>query len=294
MANAIEQTFSDLYVESDTNMVRLLVLMLLLAAACGFAVVYFKQQKLTPEQILSNDILMRNLERDRVIALNKPLEAAPAVTDAKYEGMVYVPTGTLLGGRYLGDSPELATTQGPGEREFHTVEVKGFWMDAYEMHYQPKVASEEDTEEVAAQTANWNENIAMEPIVEVTWTEAKGECKRQGKRLCSEDEWERACKGDKMTLFSYGDEYADGTCAESGYSRGDKVDGFPACKSSHGVWGLSGGLVEWTSTLTPNSRGYVVKPGGVGGDEVGTRCAGRSDRNETFAQIHLGARCCSD
>lgn len=37
-------------------------------------------------------------------------------------------------------------------------------------------------------------------------------CKNAGKRLCSREEWVRACRGDQGTKFPYGNEYRPGAC----------------------------------------------------------------------------------
>src|SRR5690606_26968486 len=41
---------------------------------------------------------------------------------------------------------------------------------------------------------------------------AEAACKHAGKRLCTEEEWTRACRGEADTLFPYGDEYEEGVC----------------------------------------------------------------------------------
>src|SRR5262249_30244643 len=45
----------------------------------------------------------------------------------------------------------------------------------------------------------------QKPLVNVTFNEAAEACKAQGKRLCSEEEWERACKGPTNSRFTWGD-----------------------------------------------------------------------------------------
>jgi formylglycine-generating enzyme required for sulfatase activity len=93
-------------------------------------------------------------------------------------------------------------------------------------------------------------------------------------------------------VYAYGDRYEAGLCPPSGDRPNYRVDAHPACVSGYGVFGLSGGVAEWTATR--RGRGYVVKPGDVADDHRGTRCGGRSDRPPDFRQIHLGFRCCSD
>jgi len=181
---------------------------------------------------------------------------------------------------------------GKSELDEELVNVPGFFIDKQELHYQLKTAGEEDSEEDIEKIEHWNSTIAGEPVQNITWSEAKLECERSSKRLCSEVEWEKACKGPSNDTFSYGSEYQSGTCLASGFTAGDRVAGKAACASDWGVFGLSGGVREWTAS--GQGSNYVVKPGTIGSDAVGTRCAGRDDRAATFSQVHIGARCCAD
>ena len=45
------------------------------------------------------------------------------------------------------------------------------------------------------------------PVAKVTWQEAHEQCEAQGKRLCSAQEWEKACKGPLNFVYSYGDTF---------------------------------------------------------------------------------------
>ena len=181
---------------------------------------------------------------------------------------------------------------GKSELNEEIVNVPGFFIDKYELHYQEKVAAEDAGEEDLEKVKHWNANIAGEPIQNITWDEARTECESAGKRLCSELEWEKACKGPENSSFSYGDDYKAGSCLPSGFTAGDKVNSNSACSNDWGAFGLSGGIREWTSTGLGDN--YVVKPGTIGHDLVGTRCAGRDDRSANFSQVHIGVRCCAD
>jgi hypothetical protein len=181
---------------------------------------------------------------------------------------------------------------GKSELTESLINVPGFFIDKHELHYQPKVAAEDASEEDIEKIDHWNSTIAGEPIQDHTWTETKNECERAGKRLCSENEWEKACKGPSNASFSYGDQYQSGSCLPSGFTAGDKVLATAGCTNEWGALGMSGGVREWTST--GQGSNFVVKPGTIGHDAVGTRCAGRDDRNSSFSQVHIGGRCCAD
>jgi formylglycine-generating enzyme required for sulfatase activity len=203
--------------------------------------------------------------------------------------MVFIPDGSYVAGKWLAfDDSGLA-----GERTEQQLAVGGFWIDRYELHAIPKVIGADESEATAATKQAWNTSYAWEVDNNRTWRESRALCKRQGKRICTEDEWEKACRGPESHTYAYGDVYEPKRCPPSGYGPPPyKANQHPACKSGFGVYGLSGGIAEWTSSKRGTS--YIVKPGEVGSDSESTRCAGRFDRSPNFAQIHVGVRCCAD
>jgi hypothetical protein len=54
--------------------------------------------------------------------------------------------------------------------------------------------------------------MGVRPSSYVTGLTAKSACETAGKRLCKHEEWKRACRGEKNTMFPYGDAYEDGAC----------------------------------------------------------------------------------
>lgn len=94
------------------------------------------------------------------------------------------------------------------------------------------------------------------PIDGVTWAEARGFCawltQRQGEPfdLPTEDEWERASRGDDVREYPWGDRF-DPTCAnlaEAGIGATSPVGSFPRGASPFGVLDLAGNVDEWTAT----------------------------------------------
>ena len=291
MLAAVNQAFSDLHGGSTASLARTLALLAVLAVVLGGAAVYFRSQKPTADELMQARIDTRDALRAEVKAANSNPEPAPPVADGSRDEMIWIPGGTYVAGRFTGfDELGLA-----GERRQAVTDVKGFWIDAKEAHYRPSEVTDEDTDEQRAEKEARNQ-FAHEPIRDVTWPEAKGECERLGRRLCSEDEWEKACKGPENWLYTYGDKFDDQKCPRSGYFPPPYlVTQFPLCTSYAKVWGLGGGLMEWTSTMQGSN--YIVKGGAIGNaaaEEKGTRCGARSDRAENFSQQHIGFRCCAD
>jgi toxoflavin biosynthesis protein ToxD len=101
------------------------------------------------------------------------------------------------------------------------------------------------------------------PIDGVRWEQAQRFCvwlsDRLGElfRLPTEDEWERAARGDDTREYPWGDEY-DANCANLAEARlggTTPVGSFPRGASPFGVLDLAGNVDEWTATV------YAPYPG---------------------------------
>jgi hypothetical protein len=135
------------------------------------------------------------------------------------------------------------------------------------------------------------------PTTNIDQAEASALCEAQGKRLCTELELERACKGPGNTTYEYGDAYKAAVCA-TGTQRALVPNGFnAACQSGFGVHDLHGGVWSWTASQwkrDPAKTGLVSLRGGNGpaGELLG-RCAnGRAQKPEARRE-DVGVRCCA-
>jgi hypothetical protein len=145
-------------------------------------------------------------------------------------------------------------------------------------------------------------------------------CRTADKRLCREDEWVAACKGERATRFPYGEQYRHGACnvfradhparilhgnaseglsdprlnqvALEGAALLRETGGSPLCKSAWGadaVFDMVGNLDEW-----------VDEPGGLflgGFYSRATRngCEARIAAHPTsYFDYSTGFRCCAD
>jgi hypothetical protein len=111
-------------------------------------------------------------------------------------------------------------------------------------------------------------------------------CERAGGRLCTELEWERACKGPS------GDAYAGGAAWDAACAKAPD-----ACASGFGVLGMGASLREWTaSDVAPieKTQPKAAAVRGTRGDAsaVDHRCAHRSAVDPTASGDDLGFRCC--
>lgn len=124
------------------------------------------------------------------------------------------------------------------------------------------------------------------PPREATLADAARLCSRRGARLCTEREWERACRGPDGMRYPYGDTYYAAACqtgAEAPVVTGHRN----SCRSGYGVYDASGNAAEWV-------QGGLLKGGDASADEFASRCGARALPGGTGAPVIHGVRCCKD
>ena len=132
---------------------------------------------------------------------------------------------------------------------------------------------------------------AQAPLLGLSQKDASARCAARGQRLCTELEWEYACRGPKNDTFA-GGESLQPNCAEGG----------ERCASGFDVLGL-GSYREWTTSTWQNPatqfRGTVVRGRSSSGTADSRRCAHRelkaageaSEKDDEADKVAF--RCCS-
>jgi serine/threonine protein kinase len=188
---------------------------------------------------------------------------------ANHLDMVYIPAGTFLSGRLKSESLQVAT---PSEAVDAETRTGSFFIDRFEFPNQK----------------------GAKPAVRVSWKQAEEVCAQAGKRLCTDVEWEKACKGPQNFVYSYGDAFDAATCGENidqPYLIGERE----ACKSGYGVYDISGGVREWTTTQPGDKDGRRMVKGGLRANpQRGSRCAYEVDESTGYSEATMGFRCCLD
>lgn len=152
------------------------------------------------------------------------------------------------------------------------------------------------------------------PVIGIAWEDAVEYCAWIGGRLGhevrlpTEDEWERAARGDDDREFPWGDEYRTGLAnlVDLGLDTTTSVGSFPEGASPFGVLDLAGNADEWTSTLYAPYPGapaevplvedwafdpHITRGGAFRHDRDLARCARRhSAYEEDLAAIGVGFR----
>lgn len=183
--------------------------------------------------------------------------------------MVHVPAGALIVGTPPEQLPRVPDQEMPGSQS----EMGEFFIDRF---------------------AYPNEEGAI-PTTGVDQAEAARSCERQGKRLCTELEWERACKGPGNTTYEYGDLYRPELCATGSGTRLAPSGYRIGCVSKFGVRDMHGSVWEWTSSAWDRGTkgdAVAVRGGNSPEGELVGRCANARRVKPTEASGEIGFRCC--
>jgi formylglycine-generating enzyme required for sulfatase activity len=180
---------------------------------------------------------------------------------------------TIKAGRFVSGSEANDPMRAFGDESAHAQDTGGYCIDIYEYPNQHGRA----------------------PVTGYTWARAKKACESTGKRLCSEDEWERACKGPHGAKFPFGGGFEAGVCNVGEGGRPAASGEFARCRSGYGVLDLSGNVAEWTaSRFGGDASAKVVKGGSVDQAAFTARCAARASESVNAHSDTLGFRCCAD
>ncbi len=198
----------------------------------------------------------------KVVAAVTPPTPAPGM--ACPEGMRLVSAGAFKMGTPPGDP-----MMGFDEKALSSIEVGGFCIDIFEYPNKRGTA----------------------PTASVGFADAKRLCEAQSKRLCTEAEWEKSCKGPGGAKWPYGNAFDANTCNtedDIGDSRSLAPGGrFAKCRSGFGVADLSGNVAEWTSER-------IIKGGSFASGDYAVRCSARKNGASFAKSSEVGFRCCSD
>jgi formylglycine-generating enzyme len=167
----------------------------------------------------------------------------------------------------------------------------------------------------------WPNKKGELPALLISWTDAKKECEKIGKRLCTEDEYNFACEGEAMLPYTYGYVRDPSKCSiDKKYRKRERklykyekcmkhpackkelekldqrlpVGSLPACVSPFGVYDLNGNINEWVfrpKEKPPNRSGLK---GGWWGPVRGRCRPTVGFHKEGDYGYEEGFRCCKD
>jgi sulfatase modifying factor 1 len=157
------------------------------------------------------------------------------------------------------------------------------------------------------------------PQAYISGTQAAASCAAAGKRLCSDAEWLRACRGPDENVYPYGDTRMPGVCNDAravhpaveyfmttdpiifsmlGHpcldqlpSSLDRAGENPGCVTGEGVYDMMGNLHEWTAAAAGTFRGGFYVDTMINGDGC---LYATTAHDVAHWDYSTGFRCCAD
>jgi formylglycine-generating enzyme required for sulfatase activity len=204
--------------------------------------------------------------------------------------MVQVPEGEFIMGSGLGEPDE-----GP-ERK---VALRSFYIDRFEVtqgEYRRFVKEKGHREPLDWVIHGYREERAGHPVVFVSLDDARQYCRWDGgKRLPTEQEWEKAARGTDGRIYPWGDKFEpeSANTSLSGLVGTAVVGSYEAGVSPYGVHDMAGNVWEWTSSDYKEGR-KVVKGGSWGLSHRVARTFARIGYMPEIRVNNLGFRCVKD
>jgi len=245
----------------------------------------------------------REAERLAVARLrsDQSTEGEGAPGDRAAVKLVTIPAGSFFYGCNGLIDGECPRTELPGRR----VNVDAYKIDRTEVRvseYGWCVGAGVCTPPGTGARCNWKQpGRGDHPVNCVDWEQAATYCDWVGKRLPTEEEWEKAARGTDGRIYPWGNELASCDVAVMSASHSQACAGAGSTapvgsrdggRSPYGLFDMAGNVLEWTVSLHESGTGMRVLRGGSWQHEAGTmRSSHRQAAPPSLIHESVGFRC---
>lgn len=203
--------------------------------------------------------------------------------------MALVQEGEFIMGSNMG-----AQDEGP-ERKFS---LNAFYIDTFEVtneQYKQFVKQTKHREPTDWAVYGYPEEKKDHPVVFVSFDDASAYCKWHGKRLPTEEEWEKAARGADGRIYPWGNEFdsSKANTSLSGVVGTTKIGAYKNGKNPYGLYDMAGNVWEWTNSNYDEKR-KAVRGGSWGLSHRFARTFTRIAYKPDIKINNLGFRCAKE
>ncbi len=167
-----------------------------------------------------------------------------------------------------------------------SIPIAAFWIDRHEV-------TQQQYQQVMGENPSFFKG-GNRPVEKVTWEQADTYCRKTGKRLPTEWEWEHAARAGSDTTFYWGDSL-DTADAHAWHLKNSGKQTHPVGKkkpNAYGLYDMAGNVWEWTASDHENG-GKVQRGGSWRNSVLSMRSRHRILSNPIYRYHYVGFRCAS-
>jgi formylglycine-generating enzyme required for sulfatase activity len=240
-------------------------------------------------------------ERSRAEAerVSRAADSLPPVSAARADvKLVTIPAGGFVYGCESQPGRACPSSEAEGQR----ADLPAFQIDRTEVRvseYRHCVDEGRCASPSIASGCNWNAPGRGEhPINCIDWEQARTYCEWVGKRLPTEQEWEKAARGTDGRTYPWGNEGPScdvavmSTAAGCGGASTAPVASRDRGRSPYGLFDMAGNVFEWTGSLYNTGSGArVLRGGSWKNDAIAARTSHREGALPNLRDASVGFRC---
>jgi formylglycine-generating enzyme required for sulfatase activity/predicted phosphodiesterase/energy-coupling factor transporter ATP-binding protein EcfA2 len=228
--------------------------------------------------------------------ITRPIVEEIFINPADDSEMVLIPAGTFLYGSREDD--KMANSD---EKPQRVIDLPAFYIDKFPVTNEQFCRFLNDTKPDDKRLGEWiylqgsfekercrirkngdsyevEDGYERHPVIYVTWFGADAYAEWAGKRLPTEQEWEKAARGTDGKIYPWGNDFDKDKCNtyESGIRGTTRVNRYHNGISPYGCYDMAGNVWEWTDSWYYEGKEYRGLRGGSWYDDHEyARCANR-------------------